>query len=386
MSSPCAASSAYFDDADLFWNYERERQFCTDFVCCGLQLKDLYALLRHYEERHVQIDDIQSDDSLSFSPCQQRTNKRNHVSAFPSPCISLLDSADELSDDCSDDGAATAVSANQRQTLSKRRCLPPALNTAVSPAAKPAAIQLLSPSSPTSSSFSGESPCLLSLLSQEDVARNLSLLDAVFVDPAHLSNAGYSCSDSATSSSSEADEEDETDDEVDDAATTVAPVVPQTPRHTPARSLKPPAQPAVMKRSSSVSSSASSDDAKRLACPVDQCSRSYKNQMNLKQHLQHHHRLSSDQVASSMAAATAPQTLPTPMSTPVLASKQPVRRSSMSPPPMMSFSTPAPTIRAAETALIQPHACPMPGCSRTYASQGGLKYHLTHAHTSTARA
>lgn len=34
-----------------------ERDLCSDFVCCGNTLPDLHALLQHYEEMHVRIED-----------------------------------------------------------------------------------------------------------------------------------------------------------------------------------------------------------------------------------------------------------------------------------------------------------------------------------------
>jgi hypothetical protein len=34
-----------------------EENFCTDFVCCGVTLPDLHALLQHYEESHVKMED-----------------------------------------------------------------------------------------------------------------------------------------------------------------------------------------------------------------------------------------------------------------------------------------------------------------------------------------
>lgn len=36
---------------------DRERTFCSDFACCGQTLPDLHALLQHYEERHVKLED-----------------------------------------------------------------------------------------------------------------------------------------------------------------------------------------------------------------------------------------------------------------------------------------------------------------------------------------
>lgn len=44
-------------DVDLGMRPEMEETFCNNFVCCGVYLPDLHALLQHYEESHVQVED-----------------------------------------------------------------------------------------------------------------------------------------------------------------------------------------------------------------------------------------------------------------------------------------------------------------------------------------
>ena len=43
--------------ADELLRPEVEETFCNNFVCCGQYLADLHALLQHYEEAHVQLED-----------------------------------------------------------------------------------------------------------------------------------------------------------------------------------------------------------------------------------------------------------------------------------------------------------------------------------------
>lgn len=45
---------------------EVEQNFCSDFVCCGVMLPDLHALLQHYEESHVKMEDV--DDVYAVHP------------------------------------------------------------------------------------------------------------------------------------------------------------------------------------------------------------------------------------------------------------------------------------------------------------------------------
>ncbi|KAJ3366958.1 hypothetical protein GGF32_000019 [Allomyces javanicus] len=52
-----AADTAHFDlTAELDTIHARERAFCRDFRCCGATLADLYELLEHYEECHLDAD------------------------------------------------------------------------------------------------------------------------------------------------------------------------------------------------------------------------------------------------------------------------------------------------------------------------------------------
>ncbi|KAJ3369077.1 hypothetical protein GGF31_005536 [Allomyces arbusculus] len=52
-----AADAAHFDlTAELDTIHARERAFCRDFRCCGVTLADLYELLEHYEECHLDAD------------------------------------------------------------------------------------------------------------------------------------------------------------------------------------------------------------------------------------------------------------------------------------------------------------------------------------------
>lgn len=43
--------------ADELLRPEVEETFCNNFVCCGQYLADLHALLQHYEEAHIQLED-----------------------------------------------------------------------------------------------------------------------------------------------------------------------------------------------------------------------------------------------------------------------------------------------------------------------------------------
>lgn len=81
-----------------------EEELCSDFVCCGLNLPDLHALLRHYEESHVrvEVDDLAPIispssstiplpggplSSLSIPPLTFTTN--NHITHVPLPNATL---------------------------------------------------------------------------------------------------------------------------------------------------------------------------------------------------------------------------------------------------------------------------------------------------------
>jgi len=42
---------------DDFYPHDLEANFCRDFSCCGLLLRDLHDLLQHYEECHVRFEE-----------------------------------------------------------------------------------------------------------------------------------------------------------------------------------------------------------------------------------------------------------------------------------------------------------------------------------------
>ncbi len=39
-----------------------EKEFCTNFTCCGIELEDLHSLMRHYEQCHGQLSDLEEED------------------------------------------------------------------------------------------------------------------------------------------------------------------------------------------------------------------------------------------------------------------------------------------------------------------------------------
>lgn len=74
-------------DIDLGIRPEMEETFCNNFVCCGVYLPDLHALLQHYEESHVQVED-HSQPSAGGSKKSSAPNNGN--------AIEHLDVADSL--------------------------------------------------------------------------------------------------------------------------------------------------------------------------------------------------------------------------------------------------------------------------------------------------
>jgi len=59
-----------------------ETNFCKDFSCCGLVLKDLHELLQHFEDAHRMESDIEEDDDLPFEfddLSSNRNSNDNHL-------------------------------------------------------------------------------------------------------------------------------------------------------------------------------------------------------------------------------------------------------------------------------------------------------------------
>ncbi|KAG8821500.1 hypothetical protein FRC17_009799 [Serendipita sp. 399] len=54
----------------------REKEFCRDFTCCGINLNDLHALVEHFEDHHVRV--VPSEDPFPLAgtgaPALQSTN------------------------------------------------------------------------------------------------------------------------------------------------------------------------------------------------------------------------------------------------------------------------------------------------------------------------
>jgi hypothetical protein len=67
-SDPLLESWHYYaaPEPTNFEEVEVEQNFCSDFVCCGVALPDLHALLQHYEESHVKMED--ADDAYTVHP------------------------------------------------------------------------------------------------------------------------------------------------------------------------------------------------------------------------------------------------------------------------------------------------------------------------------
>jgi len=59
-----------------------EANFCKDFTCCGLVLKDLHELLQHFEDAHRMESDMEEEDDLPFEfddISSNRNNNDNHL-------------------------------------------------------------------------------------------------------------------------------------------------------------------------------------------------------------------------------------------------------------------------------------------------------------------
>ncbi|RKP06243.1 hypothetical protein THASP1DRAFT_31937 [Thamnocephalis sphaerospora] len=55
--SPAFADSSESSSEDDYYPHDLEANFCRDFSCCGLILRDLHDLLQHYEECHVRFEE-----------------------------------------------------------------------------------------------------------------------------------------------------------------------------------------------------------------------------------------------------------------------------------------------------------------------------------------
>lgn len=63
--------------------HELSVTYCKDFNCCGLVLKDLHALLQHYEETHYEENLL--DDASSFSSTFSSSSSSSSSFKLPSP-------------------------------------------------------------------------------------------------------------------------------------------------------------------------------------------------------------------------------------------------------------------------------------------------------------
>lgn len=90
MNSACDSTAALLAQWDEYYavtpeeplhreDAEVEENFCSDFVCCGVSLPDLHALLQHYEESHVKMEDcMESDSNLYSSYSYSNSNSNSH--------------------------------------------------------------------------------------------------------------------------------------------------------------------------------------------------------------------------------------------------------------------------------------------------------------------
>jgi len=60
-----------------------ETNFCKDFTCCGMVLKDLHELLQHFEDAHRVESDMEEEDDLPFEfddlSSNRNTNNENYL-------------------------------------------------------------------------------------------------------------------------------------------------------------------------------------------------------------------------------------------------------------------------------------------------------------------
>ncbi|KAF8492530.1 hypothetical protein F5888DRAFT_1728376 [Russula emetica] len=84
-----------------------EREICSNFTCCGLNIPDLHELLAHFEATHVESVPVLPDEPLYHHPSadslydvahkvlsfpQPRTLPEGSCPRTPSPCPPMLDS------------------------------------------------------------------------------------------------------------------------------------------------------------------------------------------------------------------------------------------------------------------------------------------------------
>jgi len=60
-----------------------EANFCKDFTCCGIVLKDLHELLQHFEDAHRMESDMEEEDDLPFEFDDLSSNRNNNDSYIP---------------------------------------------------------------------------------------------------------------------------------------------------------------------------------------------------------------------------------------------------------------------------------------------------------------
>jgi len=68
------------EDAEMIQDIEAN--FCKDFSCCGIVLKDLHELLQHFEDAHRMESDMEEEDDLPFEfddLSSNRNNNDNHL-------------------------------------------------------------------------------------------------------------------------------------------------------------------------------------------------------------------------------------------------------------------------------------------------------------------
>jgi len=60
-----------------------EANFCKDFTCCGIVLKDLHELLQHFEDAHRMESDMEEEDDLPFEfddlSSNRNTSNENYI-------------------------------------------------------------------------------------------------------------------------------------------------------------------------------------------------------------------------------------------------------------------------------------------------------------------
>lgn len=87
---------------DSFHSQDLETDFCRNFSCCGLVLRDLHDLLQHYEECHVRLEDDDStlySDTWSNSDSSAPNSPQIASRSLSANAIKKRDVEDMLSDD-----------------------------------------------------------------------------------------------------------------------------------------------------------------------------------------------------------------------------------------------------------------------------------------------